>query len=226
MNWIDLGNPHPRTNPKRHTPIHWFQAESIALSRPKDLSKIECSFFETLANRRTLRDFSPLPLDQLSLMMWVTSRTQESGNSDLGFPLSLRPCPSAGAIHPVHLLIIRPSDNNWYRYDPLNHSLNVVPSKVSAQSVWDSMQHVLSAPAATLLLLAAEPGMTLAKYEDAESLVWRDAGVLIGYLTLVAQALGLNLCPLGITGEPWISQLIDQPGLVGVGAAFVGSRPY
>lgn len=226
MNWIDLGNPHPRANPKRYTPIRWFQADSIALSRPTDILKIECPFFETLTNRRTFREFSPLLLDQLGLMMWITSRTQELGNSDLGFPLSRRPYPSAGAIHPIHLLIIRPSDNNWYRYDSLNHSLNVVPSNIGAQTVWDSMQHVLSAPSATLLLLAAEPGMSSAKYENAESLVWRDAGVLLGYFTLVAQALGLSLCPLGITGEPWISQLIDQPGLIGVGAAFVGSRPY
>lgn len=39
-----------------------------------------------------------------------------------------------------------------------------------------------------------------------------------------AESLDLSYCPLGVTGEPWIGQLLDQPGLVGVGAAFVGSK--
>jgi len=79
------------------------------------------------------------------------------------------------------------------------------------------------AGSATLLLFVAEPGMTIAKYSNASSLIWRDAGILQGYFAAAAESLDLNFCFLGVTGEPWASQLVDQPGLCGVGAAYVGA---
>ncbi|SEM10533.1 hypothetical protein SAMN05518845_11692 [Variovorax sp. YR750] len=86
------------------------------------------------------------------------------------------------------------------------------------------MDELIAAPVATLLLLVAEPGKTAAKYFNSESLVWRDAGVLLGYLSLAAEALGLAFVPLGITGDPWAGKLVDESGLAGVGAALVGRR--
>jgi len=68
----------------------------------------------------------------------------------------------------------------------------------------------------------AEPGKTSAKYSSSSSLVWRDAGVLLGHIGLAAESLGLNYCPLGITGEPWVSQLDSQGKLSGVGLALLG----
>ncbi len=225
MEWTDLGNPCPRITPEHYTPISWPDGKKTQLPVP-DISIANQVPFAQLANtRRSGREFSELGVEQLSSLMWMTCKTQQLGSDDLGFPISRRPCPSAGAIHPIHLLIVPPDGTTWYRYDSLDHAIVTVPSRASAVSCVDGMHAVLSAPSATLLLLAAEPGMTEAKYQDADSLIWRDAGVLIGYLSMAAHALGLNFCPLGVTGEPWVNQLIDQPGLAGVGAAFVGSRP-
>ena len=86
------------------------------------------------------------------------------------------------------------------------------------------MDKLLHAPEATLFLFAAEPGMTAAKYGDPLSLVWRDAGVLLGYLAAAAESIDLRLCPLGVTGDPWVRRLVDQAGLAGVGTALVGAR--
>jgi hypothetical protein len=72
-------------------------------------------------------------------------------------------------------------------------------------------------------MFAAEPGKTFSKYTEANSLIWRDAGVLLGYFSFVAHALQLSFCPLGITGECWASQLDKQGRLVGVGLAIVGA---
>lgn len=74
------------------------------------------------------------------------------------------------------------------------------------------------------MLLVAEPGMYAAKYQACESLVWRDAGVLVGYLSLVAEVLGLDFCPLGSTGGSALGYLDQQPQLLGVGVALVGGR--
>ena len=53
-----------------------------------------------------------------------------------------------------------------------------------------------------------------------------DRSAIGNWATVVAaESLDLSFCPLGVTGEPWTSRLLDQPGLVGVGAAFVGATP-
>jgi hypothetical protein len=80
---------------------------------------------------------------------------------------------------------------------------------------------------ATLLAFVAEPGKTASKYENHETLVLRDAGVMLGYLSVVSEFLGFSFCPLGLTGEPYISQqLLNGDGrLTGVGLALVGERP-
>lgn len=225
MQWTDLGIPCPRTKPERYTPINWPDGKRTQLPVPDVSAADQTPFAHLVSSRRSGREFSELGVDQLSSLMWMTCKTQQLGSDDLGFPISRRPCPSAGAIHPIHVLIVPPDGSRWYRYDSLNHAVAEVPSRTSALACIKAMHAVLSAPSATLLVLAAEPGMTEAKYDAADSLIWRDAGVLIGYLSMAAQAMGLNFCPLGVTGEPWVSQLIDQPGLTGVGTAFVGSRP-
>ncbi len=225
MEWINLGNPRPRPEPNPYTPIAWPKGNVIPLPAIGAAEGKDESPIRIMLRRRTRREFSVLGNDLLGALLWVTCHTQQLGSDHLGFPLSRRPCPSGGAIHPIHLLVIHPRDNYWYRYQPDEHALHEIPSKLDPVEAINAMQEVVSAPAATLFVLAAEPGMTAAKYEASASLIWRDAGVMLGILAIAAEALDLSFCPLGVTGEPWVSQLLDQPGLVGVGAAFAGSTP-
>jgi hypothetical protein len=111
----------------------------------------------------------------------------------------------------------------WMRYDAFTHSLRELRTTVRPSTVRAALDEVMPGEKATVILFAAEPKLTFAKYEDACSLVWRDAGVLQGHLSLAAEALGLSLCLLGVTGEPWVSRLVEQDALVGVGAAYVGT---
>ncbi len=226
MQWTDLGNPHPKTESESYQPIAWESLAESPLPEESPLSARARSFADIALSRRTRREFAALSLEQLGSLLTLTCRTQHRTRSELGFSLSRAPCPSAGAIHPIHVLLIQPNDKNWYRYAPHTHTLHQIPSTVDAASVMASMHDIVPASAATLLLFAAEPGMTASKYEAPESLVWRDAGVQLGFFAMAAEALDLNFCPLGVTGEPWIGRLIDQTGLAGVGAALLGSRPY
>jgi len=221
--WVDLGSPRPRDKPRRYTPISWPLGPRIPLPVPTVGTSPTKSCAELLLQRRTRREFLPLNSELLSKLTWLTCQVQRSGGDELGFPLSYRPCLSAGAIHPIHLLVVDPQADRWFRYDAVSHALNEVITGLDPRPVWADMQRVLPAPSATLLILAAEPGRTSAKYEAAASLVWRDAGVLLGFLAVAAEALGLNYCPLGVTGDSWVKRLLDQPGLAGVGAAFVGA---
>lgn len=114
----------------------------------------------------------------------------------------------------------------WARYNPHTHALEVIgPSADILNALRAEADQVVDAQSGSLLLFVAEPAMTAAKYENADSLVWRDAGIMQGALAIVAQALALNYCLLGITGDPWVGRLSEQCQLVGVGIAALGARP-
>lgn len=223
MVWIDLGNPYPLPEPSRYQPLVWPEGRRIAL--PDDRTQALKPLPQISVERRTRYEFGPVSKSRLGALLGLTSRIQSCGNDRLGFALSRRPAPSAGSIHPIHVIVNSSRNEGWHRYDPMDHMLVELPSLVQPKDVRSSMDRIVQSGDATMLLFTAEPGKTFSKYANACSLVWRDAGVLLGYFAIAAEALNLNFSPLGVTGEPWVSQLVDEAGLAGVGVAFVGSAP-
>jgi hypothetical protein len=221
MSWIDLGNPAPWEAPRPYSPAPWPKG-TVRNLRP-EFEGPTCSFLQIVDTRRSRRTFDSLDEARLSHLLSMTCRAHSIISRQLGFPQTTRPAPSAGAIHPVHLILHGPHDPGWSRYDPFEHSLVELPSRIEPSAVRSELDHVLPSGSATLILFAAEPALTFAKYRDGCSLIWRDAGVLQGYFSAAAEALELPFCLIGVTGEPWVSRLVDQKALIGVGAAYVGS---
>jgi len=175
--------------------------------------------------RRSRRKFAPLSETSLGALLWHTSRTQNSKRSPLGFDIEQRPAPSAGAIHPIHILVLRENTKMWARYNPVPHALE--PLGTISERLNPFVQEcnsIVPIESGDLLLYVAEPGKTAAKYAYSESLVWRDAGTLQGIMAIASEVLGLNFCLLGVTGEPWVSALDQEGKLRGVGAAILGAR--
>lgn len=223
MTWVDLGNPRPRAELERYSPIEWPGQSIEKLPVPLRLPAVGLA--EVVCSRRTYREFSELPIDGLAALCWLSLRGYFSEESALGFPVSYRVAPSAGAIHPIHVIVGDKKVNSLRRYDPFAHSLiGVDVSDDVQEGLWRDISEVLDPQAATVLLYAAEFGKTAAKYHASSSLIWRDAGVLIGHMALVAEALSLAFCPLGITGDQWCRQLDRKGRLAGVGVALVGAR--
>jgi hypothetical protein len=233
--WKDLGNPRPHAEPTKYLPLKWREGPELPFE--EDLRSVRgakllyenspsMASYETLAlSRRTRYDFGELNLATLGTLFALTSKVLLRGSDVLGFPISNRPAPSAGAIHPIHIIIHLARSPRLHRYDPFAHGLRELHCEVDVMQLREAMNVVVNGQAAVLIMFVAEPGRTFAKYAQADSLVWRDAGILQGYFSIAAEALGVNFTPLGVTGDPWASQLIQQPGLAGVGAAFVGARP-
>lgn len=143
----------------------------------------------------------------------------------MGFDLENRPYPSAGGIHPIHLVLQRPDGGALERYNTRGHSLEELPgSELLATCLREEAEKAVVTQASTLIALVAEPGKTAAKYTHSTSLVMRDAGVILGYLSLCSEVLGLNFCPLGMTGDEYLKSLDQQGKLRGVGLALIGSR--
>lgn len=222
MTWINLGDPRPRESFRQYEPIQWNVGEILPL--PASSAPLTQSFSEVLDARISSHQFGDVDIDQLGAFLWHSCRTRGMGKSDLGFDLEHRASPSAGAIHPIHIVVKRPRDNRWWLYRPQNHELSeLMESDIKLVGLNALSQKVLNSDHATRILFLAEVGKTLSKYQNGCSLIWRDAGVLLAVMALTATAQGLNFCPLGITGEPWASNLADQGKLAGVGLALLGS---
>lgn len=220
MTWTDLGNPAPHNTPVHYIPHSWDVQENVMLEVPEQLPEV--SLATLLTQRRTYRDFNALSIEALGHLLWITSRQVNTGHSEYGFPITQRPIPSAGAIHPIHILFTNKSVDFWWRYDPLAHCLQALDS--SSHQALQQSNLVLDCQQGYLMMFVAEPGKTAAKYRNPESLIWRDAGVIIGNFALATEAMNLSFCPLGITGEPWASKLSEKGLLKGVGMAVVGSK--
>lgn len=221
MDWVDLGNPVPLEQTQTYEPVNWKTGNVLKLILPESITTP--AFHDVAFSRRSRRSFDAIGVNELSTLLWLTARTQQIDRLTSNVILRRAPVPSAGALHPVYITIRQQSENIWWLYDRDAHELR---SLVEVGDLWDGLldqiEQVVPRGAGSVVLLVAEPGKTMAKYKSACSLIWRDAGVLLAHLGLAAEALRLNFCALGVTGEPWVSSLDDQNRLFGVGAALVG----
>jgi SagB-type dehydrogenase family enzyme len=221
--WTNLGEPVPLAAPRQYKSFEWPGSGLIPLEDAR--SEISPEIAAIFMRRRSHRRLGKASLIELSSLLNFTCRTQCWGDNLLGFHLELRPVPSAGSIHPVHVLVSSADDEYWMRYLPGHHTMQCLdPSVLSPREVRKQLNDICDPGEATIVLFVGEPGKTSAKYGNPCSLVWRDAGNLQGFFALAAEALSLGFCQLGITGDKWARQLDKHGQLVGVGVGLLGRR--
>lgn len=219
--WTDTPDPYPKSHVTPYTPILWPSGPVVDLVEPGVVKQV---YSDVVAARRSHRSFGQLSIADLSALLWYGCRQVARKTSNLGFDLTFRHAPSAGAIHPIHVLAYSDVQIAWQRYDAATHQLIEVPyGIIQPQSAVAEVSSALLPGRGTILWLAAEVGKTAAKYANVESLIWRDAGALLAHLGLAASSLGLNFCPLGLTGATWGAALDEHKLVRGVGVALVGS---
>jgi SagB-type dehydrogenase family enzyme len=177
-----------------------------------------------MEKRQTKREFTrELSMEQLGEFLWLACRSRSSRESPYGPNQESRPHPSAGALHPIHALVARDGEA-LYRYAPSEHALVEIPGAApNAAHAMAAARAALELDRGWVLALVAEPGKTGSKYENPETLVWRDAGVVLGYMSVVAEALGMAFCPLGVAGGQVAALGFAEPGAMhGVGLAVLG----
>ena len=214
--------PSPRALPRRYKPYVWPAGEKLLLTPREQILVLDlCALLENRQSRRAFK--SVVDNSVLGDFLWLACRNRSSRPSPFGPDQESRVYPSAGAMHPIHVLLAR-SGGPWLRYDVLEHALiELLGSTDSAAQGRAAAHRLLELDQAVLIGLLAEPGKTAAKYENPETLVWRDAGVVLGYMSVVAEALDLNFCPLGISGFPHLADFLPETSaLQAVGLAVLG----
>lgn len=223
MSLLNPRDPHPKLQASKYVPISWPIRESLILE-PGAVPLI--ADLATLFSGRRSHAEGGLPkLNVIAAMLWHVSRTLATLPSPYGFPMEHRPVPSAGALHPIHILLQIPGGAEWARYNPQCHCLDIICGYDKLlEGLQEQARVVAENKPGVYMAFVGEPGRLSAKYENHESLLWRDAGVLQGSVCLAAEAHGLGVCLLGVTGHEWLSQLAEQGKLVGVGLARLYAR--
>ncbi len=205
-------NPEPRRKHKNMEGFNYQVQEYISLPKVQNITGP--LFFEVLINRKSERAFKRLTLEQLSNILWHSAKTKKIIASELGTVLSHRTSPSAGAIHPIDIFISLPVPIELrilYYYDPFAHRLATLKlSSTELKLFFENINSCLSIENATLIWFVAHPDRTAVKYENSESLVWRDAGALTMTVQLVATAFNIKSCTIGTLGEPFLSQSFEN----------------
>ena len=220
--WIDLGEPTPRKVQKNYTPYVWSSGRKryFRIFDKSMHSKIE----DVLLRRRSRLPTGQANLNTVGALLQGTSQVLFTGKLENGLPFTQRPVPSAGGIHPIWILINEPGESNWWRYIPEDHLLEEVENPIlDGIKIRELIKEAVPSQNATLIQFIAEPGKTNAKYEAPCSLIWRDAGVLLAYFAIVAEALEMAFLPLGVSGHDWVRYLTENNQLVGVGMAAIGT---
>lgn len=215
-------DPLPRAQLIRYQSFIWPAGARLQLV-PRTQA-LELDLVDLLEQRQTHRNFRRSIEDaSLGEFLWLACRNRSSKPSPFGPDQESRVYPSAGAMHPIHVLLAR-NAGTWMRYDPVEHALIELPGSTDSVAAGrDAAGRLIELEDGVLLGLVAESGKTATKYENHETLVWRDAGVVLGYMSLVAEALGFAFCPLGLTGWPYLTNyLSDSSSLQAIGLAVLG----
>jgi len=228
MDIIDLRSPEPRENLLTYQEFCYPISETIYLPRP--FSMPQYSFAEVLEKRRTRREFLKLPRSALSSLLWYGAKTRLTRNLEKGHKWYHRPGSSAGGRHAIDLLVIEQgiSTNDVYLYNPLAHAISKLSiNELSAlKELLAAINVIVDVKNATLIWFAAQFKRATSAYLNATTLIYQDAGVLMAILSLVTEALELNFCPIGITGDPWVFRMLQAKDFIrGAGGCLVGSRP-
>lgn len=221
-------NPYPKKN-KVIVPIFEYPImESVSLLRVNKKNSLK--IVECIVNRKSSRDLKFADPTQIGELLWHSAKVTGIDVEKDGYILSSRRAPSAGARHPIDIIVSQPKRENEERrcfsyYNPFEHSLNLLSLNYEiSEKFFQHINEVVSINDATIIWFVAHPVRTSAKYDNFESLIWRDAGALIYCIQLVSTILGLKSCPIGSLGEPYISQLFKKNGAVfGVGGILIGS---
>ncbi|MFN0252716.1 MAG: nitroreductase family protein [Kofleriaceae bacterium] len=172
--------------------------------------------------RSSVRELAPLTTEALGELLWHGARTRAT-SAHAPF-WQHRAAASAGGLHPLEVVLLRRDTPGALRYDPIRHGLDELcdVDHDELDRARRKLDDVIPSSTGDVVVFLADLSRVEAAYENARSLVWRDAGSLLTTLHLVATALGLGMCQLGVLGHAVASALSLPPNFEAVGAATVG----
>jgi SagB-type dehydrogenase family enzyme len=164
------------------------------------------SLEEALVQRRSVREFSDLPLTQeeLGQLLWAAQGITN--------PAGYRTAPSAGALYPLEVYVV--THEGVYHYEPQGHRLALHQQgdlRSALYTVALRQEPVLEAPAVFVITAVYE--RTESKYgkERSPRYVHLEAGHAAQNLLLQAVALDLGAVPVGAFIDDQVKETLQLP---------------
>lgn len=169
------------------------------------------SLEETLATRRSIRDYSrePLTLKDVTQLLWAAQGvTGDEGK---------RTAPSAGALYPLTIYVVvgnvKGLSSGVYRYQARKHALTKVKGadwRKKLAVATHAQRWVKEAPVS--FVIAVNYGRM--KLYDRRGIMYADMeqGHAAQNLLLQATALGLGAVPVGSVGNNKVAEILSLPG--------------
>lgn len=178
----------------------------IKLPQPKIENKMPLE--ETLSKRKSIRGFTEkdLSLEQISQLLWAAQ-----GKSLDAISGATRTTPSAGALHPLEIYIVK--KDGIYHYDSAKHTLRKIleedcRSNLSAAA----LGQVCVEKAAVNIIITAVFERTAVKYGDrANQYVLIEVGHAAQNILLQAEALNLGAVPIGAFNDKEVQKVLFLP---------------
>jgi uncharacterized ferredoxin-like protein len=190
---------------------------------PRTIREADATLVDVLRGRRSAVG-GPVSSDDLSSLLWhATALRERRADGRFGIPWESRPAPSAGGLHSIRIVVLPLEDTAQAgEYLPDHHALAAIdPNAVDVNRA--SVAEVIGATTGTTLQLACDLDLLAACYDNSETLMWRDAGVLAATIAFAATALGLTSVVLGRTGGRVLAAAGIDPRLAAVGGVHVGT---
>jgi SagB-type dehydrogenase family enzyme len=164
-------------------------------------------FADTLAARRSHRDLRAPTFSEVGTVLARSGLTRNNTTDLAGAPVASRAAPSAGARHPLTLVLLAQhvgglAAGSW-ALDPDAAVLR--PGKHRPEQAEAALCEVAEAlgqpgPPPAAVLAVAHPDRLLSRYPQGISLLWRETGALLMLVHLAATDLGLGSCIVGTCG--------------------------
>src|SRR6478672_1777952 len=194
-----MKDPAPKYERISNQPYHYSIGASKYIGG--DMLPINRDFLEVTDQRRSTPILAAASDHKLWNLLCRAANVKAAKVDDFENLLSWRTAPSAGAIHPIDILYssCAPIDNRVLEYfNPFEKSLNKLNVDASAlTSFFENVNSCADISNSSLIWFAIQSEKTSSKYENPESLFWRDAGALLYCIQLFATSLNLTSLPIG-----------------------------
>lgn len=186
------------------------------------------NFIDVVLGRRSSMPRSPISLAEISELLFYSAKVQEIQKDETGFWISKRVAPSAGARHPIDILVsyIDPFGiRKLTYYNPIDHTLNELDISGSIlKRFFDEINSNVPIANNCIIWFSIQPEKTSSKYDNPESLYWRDSGALLYCIQLVATYLGFSSCPIGTLAASSFHKLLGSNKLLSGGGILIGKK--
>ena len=183
-------------------------AKTNQIQLPQPITKGKISLEETILKRRSQRSFiqKDLTLEEISQLLWAGQ-----GITGKGEGFSLRTAPSAGALYPIEIYLVK--KDGLFHYLSQGHKLEVLSEKDLRDSLasvaWG--QGSVSQAAADIVICAVYQRVSAKYGERGIRYTHIEAGHVAQNIHLEAVALGLGSVPIGAFTDEEVKKILSLP---------------